>query len=292
MKKNISPFIKWVGGKTQLINEINEMLPKEIDTYIEPFIGGGAILFSLLENRDIPNIVINDSNIDLVNTYKTVRDNVNELINILSIFEYNYHSIDGDNNLKNKYYYRMREIFNSHSEDIITQSAIFIFLNKTCFNGLFRVNKKNEFNVPIGGYRLPKICDSNNLLNISLKLKNVTILCGDYSETLKYAKGKTLFYFDPPYKPLSKTSGFISYQNNTFNDDEQIRLNSFCLELNRLNYKWILSNSKPDNDFFDELYKDFNIHEVLARRVINSKGDKRGEISELLINNIDEKINS
>jgi DNA adenine methylase len=292
MKKNISPFIKWVGGKTQLINEINEMLPKEIDTYIEPFIGGGAILFSLLENRDIPNIVINDRNIDLVNTYKTVRDNVNELINILSIFEYNYHSIDGDNNLKNKYYYRMREIFNSHSEDIITQSAIFIFLNKTCFNGLFRVNKKNEFNVPIGSYRLPKICDSNNLLNISLKLKNVTILCGDYSETLKYAKGKTLFYFDPPYKPLSKTSGFISYQNNTFNDDEQIRLNSFCLELNRLNYKWILSNSKPDNDFFDELYKDFNIHEVLARRVINSKGDKRGEISELLINNIDEKINS
>ena len=186
----------------------------------------------------------------------------------------------------------MREIFNSHSEDIITQSAIFIFLNKTCFNGLFRVNKKNEFNVPIGSYRLPKICDSNNLLNISLKLKNVTILCGDYSETLKYAKGKTLFYFDPPYKPLSKTSGFISYQNNTFNDDEQIRLNSFCLELNRLNYKWILSNSKPDNDFFDELYKDFNIHEVLARRVINSKGDKRGEISELLINNIDEKIKS
>jgi DNA adenine methylase len=292
MKKNISPFIKWVGGKTQLISEINEMLPKEIDTYIEPFIGGGAILFSLLENREIPNIVINDSNIDLVNTYKTVRDNVNELINILSIFEYNYHSIDGDNNLKNKYYYRMRENFNSHSEDIITQSAIFIFLNKTCFNGLFRVNKKNEFNVPIGGYRLPKICDSNNLLNISQKLKNVTILCGDYSETLKYTKGKTLFYFDPPYKPLSKTSGFISYQSNTFNDDEQIRLNTFCLELNRLNYKWILSNSKPDNDFFNDLYKDFNIHEVLARRVINSKGDKRGEISELLINNIDEEINS
>ena len=171
------------------------------------------------------------------------------------------------------------------------QSALFIFLNKTCFNGLYRVNRKNEFNVPIGSYKQPQICNSENLIAVSKVLKKVTILNGDYTETIKHTTNNTLFYFDPPYKPLSRTSSFNSYAKNDFDDKEQIRLKEFCEFLNKKNYLWILSNSDvkgkdKTNTFFDDLYDSFNVLRVNANRVINPHIVKKNPITELIISNI------
>jgi len=170
------------------------------------------------------------------------------------------------------------------------QSALFIFLNRTCFNGLYRVNSKNEFNVPIGSYKHPMICDKENILAVSKALQKVEIICGDFEQTIQYADGNTLFYFDPPYKPLSETSNFNAYAKDNFDDNEQIRLRDFCQKLDNLNYYWILSNSDvkgkdENNHFFDELYANFEIKRVLAKRNINANPEKRGVLNELLITN-------
>ena len=191
---------------------------------------------------------------------------------------------------KKEYYYAKRNLFNLRNSDKTTQSALFIFLNRTCFNGLFRVNRKNEFNVPIGSYKKPLICNRENLNAVSKILQRVEILNGDYSETLKYASSNTLFYFDPPYKPLSETSSFNSYSKDEFNDSEQIRLKQFCTKLDNLHHQWILSNSdvkgkNPNDNFFDDLYSEFNILRVNARRNINANPNKRGKLTELLITN-------
>lgn len=289
------PFLKWAGGKSQLITDIEKALPKEFIsqkfTYIEPFVGSGAILFWILNN--FPNMekaVINDINADLTNTYKIIAAKPKEIISILKQFQNEYHAFELLEEQKKEYFYAKRELFNTRSTDKTTQAALFIFLNRTCYNGLFRVNRKNGFNVPIGSYKKPTICDDENILAVSEALKKVEILTGDYQKTLKHAEKPAFFYFDPPYKPLSKTSSFNSYAKNEFNDKEQIRLGDFCKTLDSLEHFWMLSNSylkseKTDDNFFDVIYDTFNINSVYARRMINADPLKRGELKESLITN-------
>lgn len=289
------PFLKWAGGKTQLITDIEKVLPKEFMTkkftFVEPFVGSGAILFWILNNfPKVEKAVINDINADLTNVYKVIASDPNELISILKDFQEEYHSIDLEIDNKREYYTQKRTLFNTRSTDKVTQAALFIFLNRTCFNGLFRVNKSNGFNVPIGSYKKPMICDADNIFAVSEVLQKVEILTGDYQQTLLYAEKPALFYFDPPYKPLSKTSSFNTYSKDEFDDKEQIRLRDFCKTLNTLDHHWILSNSDVkgkdmDDNFFDDIYEDFNINRVFARRSINANAEKRGKLTELLITN-------
>ena len=232
MTKNCKPFLKWAGGKTQLIIEIEKSLPNEIHnkkfTYIEPFAGSGAILFWMINN--FPNLekaVINDINADLINTYKTIASKPKELISVLQQFQNEYHQLDIEEEKKKEYYYLKRELYNTRETNKTTQAALFIFLNRTCFNGLYRVNSKNGFNVPMGSYKKPTICDSENIFSVSEVLKKVEILSGDYEQTLTHTGENSFFYFDPPYKPLSQTSSFNSYAKDEFNDAEQIRLRDF-----------------------------------------------------------------
>lgn len=296
MKNKVAkPFLKWAGGKTQLINDIERNLPTDVTrhefTYIEPFVGSGAVLFWMLNN--FPNLkkaIINDINEDLINTYKTIATKPMELISILEILQNEFHELDGNEENKKLYYYQKRELYNSRKQEQSGQAALFLFLNRTCFNGLYRVNRKNEYNVPIGSYRKPTICDKENILAVSEVLQKVEILCGDFEQTLNHAEKNALFYFDPPYKPLSETSSFNSYAKDEFNDNEQIRLRDFCNKLDVLNHSWILSNSdvkgkdKADN-FFDDLYSNFTIQRVEAKRSINANPEKRGTLTELLITN-------
>jgi len=293
--KTAKPFLKWAGGKTQLIANIEKALPRDLTqtnfTYIEPFVGSGAVLFWMLNRfANLKKAVINDLNADLINTYKTITSNPNDLISILEILQNEFHMLEGNEDNKKLYYYQKRELYNSRKEEHTAQAALFIFLNRTCFNGLYRVNRKNEYNVPMGGYKRPTICDKENILTVSKALQKIEILCGDFEQTLDYASENSLFYFDPPYKPLSETSNFNSYAKDEFNDSEQIRLKNFCSKLDSLNHTWLLSNSdvkvkNKKNNFFDELYSNFNIQRVEARRNINSNADKRGSLTELLITN-------
>lgn len=288
------PFIKWVGGKTQLIESIEKALPENFTksnnvTYIEPFVGGGAILFWILQQYpNITKAVINDINPDLTTAYKTIKESPSELVNFLQDIQDEYLPLDEDK--RKEYYLTKRERFNTKSLDSIENTALFIFLNRTCFNGLYRVNSKGLFNVPFGRYSNPKICDKQTIFADSELLQKVEILTGDFEETLKYASNNSIFYFDPPYKPLSETSSFNSYAKEEFNDKEQIRLGNFCERINLLGHKFILSNSdvkgkNPNDDFFDNLYQQFNIQRVFATRMVNANSAKRGKLTELLITN-------
>jgi DNA adenine methylase len=300
LSKKAKPFLKWAGGKTQLIEQIKNNLPeivfKEKFTYIEPFVGSGAVLFWLLS--EFPNMkkaVINDINKELIDTYEVIAQNPHDLISILEILQNEYHELEGNQEDKKQYYYEKRNLFNLRNKGKIEQSALFIFLNRTCFNGLYRVNRKNEFNVPIGSYKKPTICDRENIMAVSDALQKVEIICGDFEQTVEHAGENTLFYFDPPYKPLNQTSSFNSYTKNEFDDKEQIRLRDFCDELAKKGHQWILSNSDvkgkdENNHFFDELYADFHIERVLAKRNINANPEKRGVLSELLIYNYSDKF--
>jgi DNA adenine methylase len=289
------PFLKWAGGKSQLINDIKNALPKDFTsqkfTYVEPFVGSGAVLFWILEN--FPNVeraIINDINADLTNTYKVIATQPEKLIAVLREFQKQFHSFKEDKEGRKNYYMEQRALFNTRSTDEVTQAALVIFLNKTCFNGLFRVNKSNGFNVPMGDATTPMICDADNIMAVSKVLQRVEILTGDYQNTLNYAEKPALFYFDPPYKPLSKTSSFNSYAKDEFGDAEQIRLRDFCKTLDMTGHHWMLSNSDvkgkdPNDNFFDDLYEAFNINRVYARRSINANPEKRGKLTELLITN-------
>lgn len=302
MSKKIYPFVKWAGGKRQLLPIINEHLPKEllagkITKYIEPFVGGGAVLFDLIQKFEFEQIIINDFNLDLINLYKAIKDDVNILIDKLNIIAEEYLNLDHE--ARAEYYYKIRELYNKTPSGSIEKSVYLIFLNKTCFNGLYRVNSKNEFNVPHGRYKNPTILDEENLINVSKALLKVEILNGDFSIVKDYVDEKTFVYFDPPYRPLSTTSNFTSYSNNDFNDDEQKRLANFFHELHQKKAKLMLSNSDPknvdeDDDFFDKLYNEnpytqeqnpYKIIPVPAKRFINSKSNGRGIITELLITN-------
>lgn len=292
--KQAKPFLKWAGGKTQLLNDIEHQFPyknNDAFSFIEPFVGGGAVLFWVLNNfPNLKSAVINDINKDLINSYKTIKTNVVDLILVLKSLETEYYALSENTEAKNKFYYEKRKLFNTRKSDQILQTALFIFLNKTCFNGLFRVNKKNEFNVPMGNYKKPMICNDKNLLAVSQLLQKVEILSGDFEETKVFASAESLFYIDPPYKPLSETSSFNAYAKDEFNDVEQVRLKEFCDKLDSLGSKWLLSNSdvkgkNPDDNFFDDLFSNYQINRVIAKRRINANPNKRGQLTELLITN-------
>ena len=290
------PFIKWVGGKGQLLSEINKLYPvelgKNINKYAEIFVGGGAVLFDILSKYKLDEVYISDKNLELINTYKSIRDNVDILIKSLKEMEEQYIPLNNED--RKIYYYEKREEYNSlkiNSEvNNIEKTILFIFLNKTCFNGLYRVNKKGKFNVPMGAYKKPKICDEENLKNVSLTLRNVKIVYADYRESEKFIDDKTFVYIDPPYRPLNITSSFTSYTENDFNDKEQIELAEYINVLNKKGAKIVISNSDPknndiDDNFFDKLYKNYNINRVKATRMLNSNASLRGAINELLITN-------
>ncbi len=292
------PFIKWVGGKSQLLSQLDEQLPADFAqwenaTYIEPFVGGGAMLFYML--RTYPSIqkaVINDINPDLITCYRVVRDYPDELIQMLHDVEGAYHEIRTEEGRK-EYFMAMRARYNQKNLAPLDNTVAFFFLNRTCFNGLYRVNSRGLFNVPFGRYSNPSICDPQTIKADSELLQRVELLNVDFEDTFAYAEGQTLFYFDPPYRPLSNTSSFNDYTRQSFNDAEQIRLKEYCDRIHQAGYKFMLSNSdgkgkNVDDTFFDDLYAAYEIERVWASRSINSKPDKRGKLTEILVRNFHE----
>lgn len=288
------PFLKWAGGKTQLLEDINKRMSKlpHFEKYAEPFVGGGALLFHVLANYPIKQAYISDINADLINTYVMVKTQVEKLIKTLSGIEKEFL---GKNEAQRKtYYYQKRNRFNTlvakQQAQKIEKAALFIFLNHTCFNGLYRVNRKGEFNVPMGSYKNPLICDADNLRKVSKLLQKVEIVCADYKESMAFIDKKTMVYFDPPYRPLTQTASFTSYTKEEFDDNAQIELAHYVEKVHSKHAKILLSNSDPHNvnpkdSFFDKLYSAFNIERVLASRMINCKDTARGKIKELLIAN-------
>lgn len=289
------PFLKWAGGKTQLLSTIDSYLPvsfkkEERITYIESFVGGGAMLFYMLQQYpNIKKAIINDINPHLVQTYITIRDTPHALMEKLFELQEEFRNL-GDTDKQKEYFLNIRSLFNQGNLPPVDEAAYMIFLNRTCFNGLYRENAKGGFNVPFGKYTNPTICDKTTLLADSELLQKVEILNGDFSQTSKYVDGYTFFYFDPPYRPLDATSSFNSYVKEAFNDDEQIRLKEYFTSLSDEGYFELLSNSdcksrNPEDVFFDELYSSFFIERVFAKRNINANAQKRGTLTELLIRN-------
>lgn len=300
--KKVKPYLKWAGGKTQLIDEIDKYFPValasgEIDKYIEPFVGGGAIFLHIAQSYPVKEFFIYDINPELILAYSTIQKNVEGLIELLTTIETEYLALDEQ--ARKDYFYQIRSQFNAQRKQIdfqaynsawIERTALLIFLNKTCFNGLFRVNSKGEFNTPVGRYKNPTICDSRNLLGMAEILQKTHIHLGDFTTCQELVDKHSLVYLDPPYRPLSKTANFNAYSAHKFDDIEQIRLRDFFRLLDSKGAKLILSNSDPKNevitdDFFDIAYQEYHLKRVKASRAINSKGSKRGAISEILIMN-------
>ena len=289
------PFIKWVGGKGQLIEQLEALLPadfteRENVTYIEPFVGGGAMLFYMLQTYpNIKSAVINDINPDLTLCYQVVRDNPYELIKSLKAIQSEYYALQTEDKRK-EFFLQIRDLFNTKSLNSIDNTTLFFFLNRTCFNGLYRVNKAGKFNVPFGKYSTPTICDSSTIFADSKLLQKVEIMTGDFEQTFNKINGNTFFYFDPPNRPLSNTSSFNDYTKEDFNDDAQIRLKLFCDRLNDQGVDFMLSNSdclgKNGTDrFFDDLFIDYSIERVWASRNVNAIASKRGKLTEIVVNN-------
>lgn len=297
--EKVRPFVKWAGGKNKLIPQMEQYYPKElkenkIDVYIEPFVGGGAILMDILKKYNIKKAYAFDINKNLINCYNIIKDKVESLVLELKKLEEEYLKLDDEN--RKEYYYDIRKKYNSinieNENEALEKTTYFIFLNKTCFNGLYRENRRGQFNVPIGKYKNPTICDEENLIELSKLIKNVTFINGDYRESYKYIEENTFIYFDPPYRPINKTSSFTSYSKEDFNDENQKKLGEYFRKINdnNSNVKLMLSNSNPKNnnekdDFFEQIYNGFKINEIKANRMINSNKEKRGKISELLIIN-------
>ena len=272
--KLVKPFVKWAGGKGSLISQLKNFYPFEIDNikidkYVEPFVGGGAVLINILQKYDIKEVYAFDINMDLINCYNVIKSNVEELIEELEKKENSFLVLE--NKEREEYFYKIREEYNSYNlseNDInVKRASEFIFLNRTCFNGLYRVNKNGKFNVPCGKYKNPTICDSNNLRNLSYLIRNVNFQYGDYKKSEKYIDSNTFVYFDPPYRPLSNTSGFTSYTKEDFNDENQKELAKYYKLLDEKDAKLMLSNSNPkntnkDDNFFEEIYKGFYINEI------------------------------
>ena len=283
------PFLKWAGGKSQLLNRITDNLPQGFNAYIEPFVGSGAVMFDIVANHPgLESVIINDINADLVNTYLNIKEHCEEMIPILTTMQDEY--INADVETRDNIFHALRTEYNTRLSPPVRMACLFIFLNRTCFNGLYRVNAHNLFNVPHGKYRTPRICDAPNLRAASLALENVDVLNGDYDNLRQYIHPGTFVYLDPPYKPISETSSFTSYSAVRFNDDEQVRLKEFCDFINEQDALFMLSNSDPrsidpNNTFFDDLYADYHIQRVPAKRLINANANGRGEVNELLITN-------
>ncbi|ADO46036.1 DNA adenine methylase [Hydrogenobacter thermophilus TK-6] len=268
--KKPKPFVKWAGGKRQLINLLIDNLPIEYDTYIEPFIGGGALLFEIMPDRAI----INDINEELINAYKVIRDSLTELIESLK----QHKNEEG-------YYYKVRSL-SPDKLSPVERASRFIYLNKTCFNGLYRENSKGQFNVPFGKYKNPVIVDEENLKLVSdyLNTANVEIYNTDYKEICKLAKKGDFVYLDPPYYPLTKTASFTKYNKHDFTEQDHLELREVFEELDKKGCYVMLSNS--NTEFVKELYRGYNILEIEANRFINCKGDKRGKAKvEILVKN-------
>ncbi|MEM9539464.1 MAG: DNA adenine methylase [Cyanobacteria bacterium P01_E01_bin.42] len=296
---NAKPFLKWAGGKSQLISEIQAVVSRKFDRdrsfiYIEPFIGGGAFLFYILNHfMNLEKAIINDINGNLIQSYRVIQEEHEALIDSLARIEQEYYNFHTDTQRKNFYLEKRTEFNKKNVTNRIVKTTLLIFLNRTCFNGLYRVNQKGLFNVPFGKYKKPKICDRDNLLAVHQGLQNVEIWQGDFTKTLDFANQNTLFYLDPPYKPLNPTSAFTAYSKENFCDRDQLRLKEFCDKVNEKGGYFLLSNSDVTNSelengdrlFFDKLYEGYIIKRVKAKRNINSKGDGRGEISEVLISN-------
>lgn len=289
------PFIKWVGGKTQLLEQLDAQLPADFDnwedaTYIEPFVGGGAMLFYMLQRYpNIRHAVINDVNPDLTTCYRTVRDNPEELIASIMDIQNAYNSLQTEEERKD-FFLSARKRYNEKNLGAIENTTKFFFLNRTCFNGLYRVNKKGLFNVPWGKYVNPQICDPVTIRKDSELLQRVEILTGDFEATFNHAQGHTLFYFDPPYRPLSDTSSFNDYVKESFNDDSQIRLKEYCDTIHEAGFRFMLSNSdcrgrNEEDNFFDVLYAAYEIERVWATRSVNANPNGRGRLTEILVHN-------
>jgi DNA adenine methylase len=296
MSTEAKPFLKWAGGKGQLLSQLSEHLPHQITeepfTYIEPFVGGGAMLFYMLQRFDnIRKAVINDVNEDLILTYKIIKDDVEALIANLDKLEKDYLAIPEQEG-RSLIFYEIREQYNQHIGNDIDRASQLIFLNKTCFNGLFRVNRQGKFNVPFGKYANPTICNARILRTDSQLLQSAQmIICqGDYAQTIQHVDGLTFVYLDPPYRPLDATSSFTAYAKGDFNDDDQRSLATFCHQLSEKECLWMESNAdcsakNPEDTFFEELYADYHIERVYASRFINANPEKRGKLTELLIKN-------
>ncbi len=296
---NAKPFIKWAGGKGQLLSQLDYYLPQQLNgkpfTYIEPFVGGGAMLFHMLRKHpEIRRAVINDINIHLVTAYRTIKDRPQELIKRLAEIERLYFAL-AEEEAKKDFYLEARRVFNEEELDEVDRTKYLLFLNRTCFNGLYRENAKGKFNVPFGRNLHPTICNKETILADSdvLNRADVIILNGDFSATKDHLddNGINFVYLDPPYRPLNATSSFNSYVKEEFNDNEQRRLSDFTRTLNdQLGVFWMLSNSdcsakNPEDRFFEKIYDGFFINRVYASRAINSNPAKRGKLTELLICN-------
>lgn len=273
------PFLKWVGGKRALLPEIIKRMPTNFNNYFEPFVGGGALFFELkrLGLLNDKKIFLFDKNKELINAYDVVKNNPAKLVKILKEYE-EFHS--------EEFYYQVREkdrIKDFENSDSVLRAGRFIYLNKTCFNGLYRVNSKGFFNVPIGKYKNPAICNEEVIYSASHALKNVNVVVSDFEEVLNLTSKNDFVYFDPPYYPLNLTSSFTSYHEDAFLDDEQKRLFDVFGKLNKKEIFVIHSNS--DTEFIKELYKDYQIDFVECPRFINSKSSGRGKIQEVVIAN-------
>lgn len=287
----VKPFLKWAGGKTQLLPQIKNKYPPElgktINKYCEPFIGGGAVLLDVLSHYHLQEVLINDINAELMNTYTQIKNNVDILLKELLQIQNQFWALNSEQ--RKEFYYQKRDRFN-HLTSNIEKATLFIFLNKTCFNGLFRVNKKGLFNVPMGSYKQPLICDTGNLKNINKLLQKVEIRCGDYRQCEHFIDCNTFVYIDPPYRPLTNTANFTAYADMQFGDAEQVALARFIDKISSKGAKIVASNSDPKNidsndHFFDNLYDKYQIDRVNAKRMINSNANNRGEIKELLMSN-------
>ena len=291
------PFLKWAGGKGQLLPEIRKrytsVLNADLTKYAEPLVGGGAVLFDIISAHKFEEIYISDINAELINVYQVICDNVAELIDELYIMQESFSSLAAEE--RKIIYYQARDEYNAikingHALKNLRKAVLQIFLNKTCFNGLYRVNSKGLYNVPMGDYDKPLICDQENLLAVAAALKDVEIVCGPFTDSASFIDEHTLAYFDPPYRPLHATSNFTAYTENAFDDEQQKSLAAYIDFLTAKGAKIIASNSDPKNvdpgdDFFDILYSKHRIERVKASRMINSKGESRGKINEILVTN-------
>lgn len=289
----IKPFVKWAGGKNQLLHEIRKKYPARVEKYCEPFVGGGAVLFDVLQSFKPEEVLINDINQELINTYMQIKEQPLPLLKLLSDLQQKYYLLNESE--KKEMFYAKRDNFNSlvcgasHNSDC-EKAALFIFLNKTCFNGLYRVNSKGLFNVPWNKANKPLICDSENIKNCSALLRKVKITAKDYTTCKDFIDENTFVYIDPPYRPLSQTSSFTAYSKDQFTDTQQVELGGFITDIAQRGVTILASNSDPKNtdqndDFFDNLYSNFDIKRIQAIRAINSNGQQRSAINELLISN-------
>lgn len=306
--KIAKPFLKWAGGKSQLLNQFQFFYPEplkknQIEYYYEPFLGGGAVFFDIIQKFDVKKAYLIDINEDLILSYLVIQNNVHNLIKVLRELEYHYKKLSLEK--RKNFYYSIRKAYNTKkslinykkfSYDWVERAAQMIFLNKTCYNGLYRLNASGEFNSPAGNYSNPTILDEENLIQVSDVLKKAEIYCSSYKLVLKLIKKNSFVYFDPPYRPISNSANFVKYTQYGFTDKDQIELAKIYKNLDKDGIYLMLSNSDPKNTnpkdkFFEQLYNGYYINKIYANRMINCQGDKRGKIKEIIITNYDVEKN-